>query len=587
MIKKITLKNFKCHERLTISLRSCNILVGPNNAGKSTIIDTLRILNGSIGTFKSRKPAPVTTPGGDLVFGYEIPRTSIPVNLDHAPFEYKDVNPRIDFLFENENSIRFHTSPDGAIIADLVDNHHIRSVGQFWKLYPVNLIVVPPLGPFEQQEIPLQPKTVQQGVGTRLSHRHFRNFWLQIAPDKFQDLKSLVENTWDGISISPPEGVGYGADRIVRMFFDEGRTPREVAWSGIGLQVWLQICTYIIGANRDATIVIDEPDIYLHPDMQKRLLYIFRERFSQFIIATHSPEIINEAQNDEIVSIEKGKPHAKRITDIPGLQAALNSIGSNDNIELTKLSRARRIVFFEGNDRSLLKAFARKLGLNRIVDDTETLFLELGGFSQSGRIEAVRYTFGEILKQNVSIFSLFDRDYRCDEEISKFVEEVSSSGEIICMVWEKKEIENYLISCSAIARAVSSKLKRAESDITEINEQEITKIVLELVEEYRIDVFSQRQSARRSYLRKSVKDRRDDATIDKESLMALEKRWKSFDGKISLCPGKSLFSSINTRLQATYGRSITANDVIRAMNAEEVCADMKRVLIALEKFCGG
>src|ERR1700719_1630660 len=45
MLTELTLQNFKCFSRRVIPLRPLTIVVGQNNAGKSTIIEALRLVS--------------------------------------------------------------------------------------------------------------------------------------------------------------------------------------------------------------------------------------------------------------------------------------------------------------------------------------------------------------------------------------------------------------------------------------------------------------------------------------------------------------------------------------------------------------
>lgn len=59
-IKNINLKNFRCFEELVIDLNErCNVIVGVNGAGKSTILDALAI---SIGTYFAKIPTAYSLP---------------------------------------------------------------------------------------------------------------------------------------------------------------------------------------------------------------------------------------------------------------------------------------------------------------------------------------------------------------------------------------------------------------------------------------------------------------------------------------------------------------------------------------------
>jgi len=42
VVQSLDLRNFKAFERFTVNFRTASFLVGPNNAGKSTIIAALR-----------------------------------------------------------------------------------------------------------------------------------------------------------------------------------------------------------------------------------------------------------------------------------------------------------------------------------------------------------------------------------------------------------------------------------------------------------------------------------------------------------------------------------------------------------------
>ena len=45
MIKQISITNFRCYEQSTITFNGTSILVGRNNAGKSTMIEALKIIS--------------------------------------------------------------------------------------------------------------------------------------------------------------------------------------------------------------------------------------------------------------------------------------------------------------------------------------------------------------------------------------------------------------------------------------------------------------------------------------------------------------------------------------------------------------
>jgi predicted ATP-dependent endonuclease of OLD family len=53
--------------------------------------------------------------------------------------------------------------------------------------------------------------------------------------------------------------------------------------------------TYVVRARNSALLAIDEPDIYLHSDLQRQLVSILKNIGPDVLFATHSTEMIVEA----------------------------------------------------------------------------------------------------------------------------------------------------------------------------------------------------------------------------------------------------------------------------------------------------
>ena len=67
----------------SISLQGTNILVGPNNSGKSTIISAFRILDVALKKARSRKAEKVPIPSGTFGVGHRVPEENISVSLEN------------------------------------------------------------------------------------------------------------------------------------------------------------------------------------------------------------------------------------------------------------------------------------------------------------------------------------------------------------------------------------------------------------------------------------------------------------------------------------------------------------------------
>ena len=186
-------------------------------------------------------------------------------------------------VHENGTIFEIFLHPEKLGEACIVTDGQIpRTAAAVRKLFPLDCVVVPPLSPLEEDEAYVTDETVRRNQGTRLASRNFRNIWLRATCKEFSEYKEIIELSWDEVKISKPEM--NIVDRTVRMFFEEERIPKEVYWAGYGFQVWLQMIYQITRGTEDLILILDEPDIYLHPDLQRKLFHLVTKRFSQCFI---------------------------------------------------------------------------------------------------------------------------------------------------------------------------------------------------------------------------------------------------------------------------------------------------------------
>mgnify|MGYP001157935436 CR=1 FL=1 len=135
-----------------------------------------------------------------------------------------------------------------------------------------------------------------------------------------------------------------------------------------------ELLTYlfaIFGLNvRDALVVVDEPELHLHPKWQKTLLSLFVELASttgnQFLIATHSPTFIspNSIQYVSRVSSRQQRSSIERLNSdtLPKAKHLLNIINSQNN---ERLFFADAVVLVEGiSDRIIFQKLLELRALN-------------------------------------------------------------------------------------------------------------------------------------------------------------------------------------------------------------------------------
>jgi predicted ATPase len=193
---------------------------------------------------------------------------------------------------------------------------------------------VPILGPVEHHEQLYEKEAARLALFNYRASRNFRNIWYHY-PDKFEEFRATVTETWPGMNIERPTvDLSHDKPRL-HMFCPEERIPREIFWAGFGFQVWCQMLTHLIQSNDKSLFLIDEPDIYLHSDLQRQLLNLLRNLGPDILIATHSTEIVTEAEPDDIILISKHRKNGRRIKHPAQLAEVFAMLGSNINPILT------------------------------------------------------------------------------------------------------------------------------------------------------------------------------------------------------------------------------------------------------------
>ena len=199
--------------------------------------------------------------------------------------------------------------------------------------------------------------SIEAGVDTRLSSLHFRNE-MNLMPERFEDFKRLAEETWPDLRVQGlEEGSNEAGQRTLSLMLRDGDFIAEVGWMGHGLQMWLQTMWFLARVPLNSTVILDEPDVYMHPDLQRKLFRLVRDRYEQTIVATHSVEIMAEAEPSDLLVINRQKPRSEYVNSEPGVQFLIDHLGGVVNIHLARLWGSRKLLFVEGKDLSILKYF--------------------------------------------------------------------------------------------------------------------------------------------------------------------------------------------------------------------------------------
>jgi AAA15 family ATPase/GTPase len=152
MYNSVRFKNFKSLKDFTIQLRAVNVLVGPNNAGKSTVLDAFRVMATAHALASRRLPQGVEI-GNKTILGYELPASQIPISLMNIHSDYQsDRETAVIFSLKNGNKLRLEFHDNSRCVLTTESQNRISSTTQFKKQFPTEIYSFPTLGPLEEEE---------------------------------------------------------------------------------------------------------------------------------------------------------------------------------------------------------------------------------------------------------------------------------------------------------------------------------------------------------------------------------------------------------------------------------------------------
>lgn len=562
-LKKLKLEKFKCYENATFSFKDICIIVGENNAGKSCLVEALRLIAIAAQDAQSRiyKPIPKEFNQHAILKGFDIKTEKLKIELKTAVYFYNDDFAKITAYFETSNRIEIFINKNGAY-AVLYDGNNKNIVNKNQaKNVNYNIIgILPQISLIRENEKLLSETTIKGDKDTYLSSLHFRNEILLYKDKFFNEFKDLAEETWQGLKINKISYV-YGVDDYINLMVTDNNFPAEVGFMGSGLQMWLQIIWFLVRSKNCEIVILDEPDVYMHADLQRKLLDIVKSKFSQIIIATHSIEIISRVEPDKIMAINKKDKKIKYASDSASVQLIVDQIGGMQNISLIRLGKARKCLFVEGDDDEKYLNWFNELIYGKRLD------LPIIKYHGSANIPHIFGAAQLLYKESsgqIKCYAVGDKDYKREEEIDELVKN-TEENKLNLHIWEKKEIENYLINPDVIFNLISTHISRNDFDIK-------LRKILDSMKDDVIDNYAQSIYEKQ---KKALK------TCNEEARKYVNSKWNSIENKIAIVNGKDLIK--NMRKEFTFTNdNLSFGKIMSNFTINDIATEIKELLKLLQ-----
>ena len=531
----------------------------------------------------ARNPVPVPGPNGQTL-GYSVDLSDIPVSTENVFTDYDDSQPAsILFRLSNGNELLlFFPEVGSCSLVCQTSGRPIESTSGFRVAYNAPIGFVPVLGPVEHNEQLYQKEAARLALLTHRAARNFRNIW-HYYPEDFDSFRALLTSTWPGMDIKRPKIDYSHTPPRLHIFCPEERIPREIFWAGFGFQVWCQMLTYIIRGRAASLFLIDEPDIYLHSDLQRQLVGILRTLGPDILIATHSTEIITEAEPDELLIVNKRLQSAKRIRHPGELQQVFQVLGSNLNPIMTQLAKTKRALFVEGKDFQILSRFASKLGRTRVANRGDFAVIPVEGFSPA-KVKDFKAGIEATLGGSIASAVVFDRDYRSDSECAD-IRDALEKYCVFARIHARKEIENFLFHPKALHRAICRRL--TEHAIRTGEQKQFSENTCNLLDRItspmRHKVEAQYLERRKPY-EKQRRRHVAEETITEHLMEEYDHCWGDIEKRLRMVPGKETLGALNAYLQDTCGITISPTLIVDSFNSDEIDEEMTGLIALIDDF---
>ena len=481
MIREVTTRYFKRFGDETFDLPDNVVLAGPNNTGKTTLLQAVAVWRLALDHWLEKQPA----------------RTSQSTNFYGVPISRKDFTAiplrEMNLLWTGRSTStrKYEATPSQKAGARKVIEITVSTVagwtvtmrlsyqsseqiyvapapGTSWddleKARQLTIAHVPPFSGIGAEETrydrPYQDAVIGQGKPGDI----LRNLLLEAShdPDRWAQLQADITELFQYKLLTPLYGRGQ---RFIVAEYEplsaeagSNKVPRfDLASAGSGFHQVLTLLAFMY-ARPASVLLLDEPDAHQHVVLQRsiydRLRRVARQQNSQIIIATHSEILLDATEATRIVSFYR-KPHilAHRV-EREQVREALRHLTSMD---MLLAEQSPGVLYVEDyTDLDILREWARQLGHPANLALAQNPFWHgLGGRKPR---EAKNHFFAlQAIRAGLKGYVLLDGDNREEPEREVAAERLSVGR------WQRYEIESYLIHPATLRRFVEQTLGPGEA----------------------------------------------------------------------------------------------------------------------------
>ncbi|MCK5876029.1 MAG: AAA family ATPase [Candidatus Marithrix sp.] len=510
-IHYLKIQNFKLFEQaITIYLEQPTVLIGPNNSGKTTIIQALALWRLGItkwygARFNNNKTSSIALNRLDI----------LPVPVPHTKYFWQNLSLRkknspilmtisvgveyngqiieysLNFKYSSSEVIYFQPAEDCINNKPLLE--YINEL-KIEILYPIGNIAI--------EEPLLQEGRINVLIGEGNTSDILRNFCYRIIENDeknktkdWLEITQLMQRLFQ-IELKKPTYLNSRGSIELKYSTVSIKDGLDITIAGRGQQQVLLLISYLF-LHKNTVLLLDEPDAHLEILRQRQIFtllnHIAQKHDNQIIIATHSEVILENTVESNLVMLIDGE--ANNLAKKSVIKKALKDFGIE---HYYKAKITNNILYVEGStDIEMLKAFTdlldhpmkdyfltNKLNYYFVKDSEPKASFEKEIDKATGSYQSHKkhfYALKAVIPRLTGI-AIFDGDnQKCIDEIK---------DDLVTVYWKKYELENYFIFPEVIEAFVQA---NSPSDI-ECLKQAVNKAIL-------VDIFNNDEQAYKGYLK--------------------------------------------------------------------------------------
>ncbi len=479
MISSIKIERFKNINELVVPLGGLTVLIGSNNAGKSTIQQGIQFAVSVSQTTKYQNArwksgrCPTSISSEDLLY---TPLRDVEALAPNGRLKV-DLKDAIKVTFNETEHCSYVTIRKGKnknISTAIIGKELGERLQDIENPYS---IIVPGLAGIPALEEYKPPSIVRKAAAKGDANSVFRNILLLLSKSasKWDEFTDKFQAIFSEYSIAVLFDENY--DEQIHVRVKKGDVSLPIDACGTGILQSIQILAYYY-LYKPKLLILDEPDSHLHPNNQRLLARLLRklneETGCQIVISTHSRHLLEELADHALVHwISDGK--IIEDTDDSERKILLD-IGALDKGDMLRNGAVPCVLLTEDTDIS----YINELALSSGFINGEYQIWSYKCCTNINVIQALN-SFITDHAPATKVVVHRDRDYMSLEEVAVYSRSLEVLG-IKVFITTGNDAESYFVSKEHINAIYSDvSIAQAETMLNECLQECNTKIIEKMI----------------------------------------------------------------------------------------------------------